>query len=220
MQINICHNWINIINSEKQKPYWVILEKHVDDSYLNHIVFPAKENIFRCFDYFNISETKVVIIGQDPYYLPNQANGLCFSVNQNNALPKSLINIYKELKSDLNIIRTNGDLSSWAKQGVLLLNNTLTVEKDKPNSHRDFGWTTFTDNIIKFINDNLQDVIFVLWGNFAQSKISLIDINKHHIIKSAHPSPLSAYNGFFGSKPFSRINNLLKQNNKTPINWQ
>lgn len=220
MKINLHTDWINVINNEITKSYWLALESKVDEAYQETCVFPTRENIFKCFDYFNINETKVVIVGQDPYYLPNQANGLCFSVNSNMSLPKSLINIFKELKNDLGVIRTNGDLSNWAKQGVLLLNNTLTVEENKPNSHQNFGWTFFTDNVIKYINNNLQKVIFVLWGNFAQTKIQFINTNKHYIIKSTHPSPLSANSGFFNSKPFSKINFLLKQNNKTQIDWQ
>lgn len=220
MQINISTNWIDIIKNETTKSYWHALETKVDQAYEKAIVYPTWENIFKCFDYFNFEQTKVVIIGQDPYHGPNQANGLSFSVNSNAPLPKSLINIYKELRQDLGVVRENGDLSSWAKQGVLLLNNTLTVEQSKPNSHCEFGWTEFTNNIIKYINDNLHQIIFVLWGNFAQTKIQFIDTSKHYIIESPHPSPFSAYYGFFGSKPFSKINNLLKLNNKAQIDWQ
>ena len=220
MQINIHTDWLKVLQQEINKPYWSKLDSLVTQAYSKNVVYPSQNNIFKCFDCFNINNTKVVVIGQDPYYLPNQANGLCFGVNTNVALPKSLINIFQELKDDLHITRTNGDLSNWAKQGILLLNNTLTVEQFKPNSHRDFGWTIFTDNIIKWISDNLDHVIFVLWGNFAQSKLPLINTTKHYAIKSAHPSPLSAYNGFFGSKPFSKINNYLISNNKTPIDWE
>jgi uracil-DNA glycosylase len=217
MEVNIKTDWKSVIEAEQQKGYWSELSNLVDEAYNSKIVYPAKQNIFACFNYFNIKDTKVVIIGQDPYHQPNQANGLSFSVNDGTRIPKSLINIYKELKSDLNINRIDGDLKNWAEQGVLLLNNTLTVEETKPNSHSDFGWTEFTDDIIKYIDGNYHHVVFVLWGNFARTKKNLIKNN--YIIESAHPSPLSAYNGFFGSKPFSKINNYLVENKIKPINW-
>jgi len=219
MNINVSTNWYQIILDQTKLPYWKLLADNVDYAYNHHVVFPKKENIFACFNYFNFEDTKVVIIGQDPYYKPNQANGLAFSVNRHMPLPKSLINIFSELESDLKIKRTNGDLSDWAKQGILLINTCLTVNENEPESHIHFGWNIFTDNIIKYIDQNLENVIFVLMGNHAKAKIPLINNNRNHIVSCAHPSPLSAYHGFFGSKIFSRINNLLKSMNKQTINW-
>ena len=164
-------------------------------------------------------EVKVVIIGQDPYHNDDQANGLCFSVSENVSAPPSLKNIFTELKEDLGIKRTKKELDDWAEQGVLLLNATLTVEAHSPNSHKDLGWEKFTDYIIKEISANKQNVVFVLWGAFAQKKEDLIDPSKHFIIKSAHPSPFSVYRGFYGSKPFSRINEYLKSKNSAIIAW-
>ena len=160
-----------------------------------------------------------MIIGQDPYHNDGQANGLCFSVSENVTAPPSLKNIFIELKEDVGVERKNKDLQDWAKQGVLLLNATLTVQAHQPNSHKNMGWEVFTDFIIKEISDKKENVVFVLWGAFAQKKASLIDSNKHHIIQSAHPSPFSVYRGFFGSKPFSKINNYLLEKGKKPIVW-
>jgi uracil-DNA glycosylase len=217
MNINVTTNWIDIINKEKTKLYWSFLTTQVDEAYKNNIVYPNHDNIFACFNYFNWQDTKVVILGQDPYFRPNQANGLSFSVNDNVSLPRSLINILKELQTDLGINRTNGNLKDWAQQGVLLLNNTLTVNAEQPNSHTHFGWDQFTDEIIKFLDVNVPNVIFVLLGNFAKSKRALI----HHglIVETSHPSPLSAHMGFFGSKIFSKVNKILVTQNKQPINW-
>ena len=190
--------------------------------YQNKIVFPPKEHIFEALKLTPYSNVKVVIVGQDPYHGVGEAHGLSFSVKQGVRVPPSLQNIYKELEADMGIIepRDRGDLTKWAKQGVLLLNSVLTVEKDKPGSHRDIGWEFFTDNIIKKINEKESPVVYILWGAFARSKKYLITNPKHLIIESTHPSPFSAHNGFFGSKPFSKTNKFLKENNIKPIDWQ
>lgn len=210
-------SWAKIIKSEFAKPYFESLKEFVDQKYKTNIVYPKRENIFDCFNYFDYESTKVVILGQDPYINENQAHGLAFSV-LNNLPPPSLKNIFKELKNDLNIERTNANLSDWAKQGVLLLNNVLTVNAGQSNSHKNKGWEIFTNNIIKKI-DELNGVIFVLWGRDAQNKSELIINNKKYIIKSPHPSPLSANYGFFGSRPFSKINMILTSLNKETIKW-
>lgn len=212
-------NWKQFINHEKQKKYFKSLEEFINIQAKTNIIYPAKDKIFACFDYFDPVETKVVIVGQDPYYTPGYANGLAFAVNQGVQWPKSLINIFNELKDDLNITKTNSDLISWAKQGVLLLNRVMTVNKNQPNSHKNKGWEQFTTNVIKYLNDNFEHIVFVLWGNNAQELIPYIDSNKHLIIKSSHPSPLGYYRSFKGSKPFSKINNYLIKNSKKPIVW-
>lgn len=185
----------------------------------NKDIYPSKENIFRSLNLTSFKDTKVVIIGQDPYHGENEANGLAFSINNDVKITPSLRNIFKELENDLNIKRTNTDLSSWAKQGVLLLNTILTVEKDKPLSHKSLGWEDITNYIIKYISDNKENVVFILWGNFAKEYKKIIDPKKHFIIESPHPSPFSARKGFFGSKPFSKTNNYLKKNNQSVIDW-
>lgn len=182
-------------------------------------VYPSYENIFRALNLTQFKDVKVVIIGQDPYHGENEANGLAFSINKEVKITPSLRNIFKELKNDLNIDRTNKDLSSWAKQGVLLLNSILTVEKDTPLSHSNIGWQEITNYIIKYISSNKNNVVFILWGNFAKQYKEIIDNSKHLIIESAHPSPFSANRGFFNSKPFSRTNNYLKKNNQSVIDW-
>ena len=184
-------------------------------------IYPLKDNIFNALKLTPYSDVKVVIVGQDPYHGVGEAHGLSFSVQKGIKLPPSLINIYKELQSDLGIIPSkDGDLTSWAKQGVLLLNATLTVEKDKANSHSKIGWQPLTDYIIKKLNTKTDPIVFILWGNFARSKKVFITNPKHLIIESAHPSPLSASNGFFGSHPFSRTNDFLIKNNIKPIDWK
>lgn len=219
MQINIKTNFKDIFDIFlKQKEFVDLLDK-VDQLYSLNEVFPPKNLIFDCFNYFNIEDTKVVIIGQDPYHGINQANGLAFSVNDNVKLPKSLINIFKELKNDLGIIKTNGNLSSWAKQGVLLLNSTLTVNKNQAGSHQFLNWEKYTDEIIKIINRTKKHVVYILWGNWAINKKRFIDDKNNLIICSSHPSPLSAYHSFFNSKPFSRTNNYLSKNNIAKIIW-
>lgn len=189
------------------------------DNYAKSTIYPSINDVFRALNLTSFKNLKVVIIGQDPYHGEGEANGLAFSLNDDVKITPSLRNIFKELDSDLGIKRINKDLSGWAKQGVLLLNNILTVEKDKPLSHKDLGWQEITDYIIKYISDNKENVVFILWGNESQKKSDLIDKNKHYIIRSAHPSPLSASRGFFGSKPFSKTNNYLKKNNQSIIDW-
>lgn len=185
----------------------------------NSIIYPCINDIYKALNITSFENIKAVIIGQDPYHGEGEANGLAFSLNKDVKITPSLRNIFKELESDLGIKRTNKDLSGWAKQGVLLLNTILTVEKDKPLSHKDLGWQEVTDYIIKYISDNKENVVFILWGNESQKKSDLIDKNKHYIIRSAHPSPLSASRGFFGSKPFSKTNNYLKKSNQSIIDW-
>jgi uracil-DNA glycosylase len=182
-------------------------------------IYPNKQDLFNALRYTDYENVNVVILGQDPYHGEGEANGLCFSVNTNIKTPPSLKNIFKELKSDLDIDRTNTDLSDWAKQGVLLLNTVLTVEKDKPLSHRNKGWETFTNSIISKLNDSTHQIIFVLWGNSAREKKALITNNIHKVIESTHPSPFSYEKGFKGSKPFSKINKYLKENDKSQIIW-
>lgn len=188
--------------------------------YSHHIVYPDMYDLYNCFRYTPLENVKAVILGQDPYHEPNQAHGLCFSVKKGVKLPPSLVNIYKEIEDDLGITEPDcGDLTKWANEGILLLNTTLTVREHAANSHSKCGWAWFTDSVIKLISENTQNVVFILWGGNARSKAPLIDGTKHLIIQSAHPSPLSAYNGFFGSKPFSKTNNYLKSVGKAPIDW-
>ena len=196
-----------------------ILAPIKNSEYSRNICFPPKKQIFRALELTPFDEVKVVILGQDPYHNDFQANGLCFSVSDMVPAPPSLKNIYKELESDLNIKKNTNDLASWALQGVLLLNTTLTVKAHEANSHKDLGWEQFTDFIIKEISTHKENIVFVLWGAYAQKKSQLIDSQKHLIIKTAHPSPLSAHRGFLGSKPFSKINNYLSKHQKAIINW-
>ena len=208
---------LNIIwNSEGFKKFYHIVE----NEYNNKIIFPPKEHIFEALKLTSYANTKVVIVGQDPYHGEGEAHGLSFSVMDGVKIPPSLQNIYKELYNDLGIIpKKTGNLTGWAKEGVLLLNSVLTVEKDKAGSHKNLGWEPFTDYIIKVLNAKEEPIVFILWGNFAKSKKSLITNSKHLIIESSHPSPFSAYNGFFGSRPFSKTNNFLINNNIKPIDW-
>lgn len=212
-------NWKQFINIQKQEDYFKNLQSFVDKQRQNNIVYPAQDKVFACFNYFEPEQTKVVIVGQDPYYSPLFANGLAFAVNKGVTTPKSLINIFKELKDDLGIEKTNADLIDWAKQGILLLNRVMTVAENQPNSHKNKGWETFTTNVIKFLNDSFSNIVFVLWGNNAQELIPYIDQTKHLIIKSSHPSPLGYYKSFKGSKPFSKINKYLIEHKKEPIKW-
>lgn len=213
----IGNSWDEILKEEFKKDYFVNIEKQLEKT--NKIIYPKKENIFRALKLTDYNDIKVVILGQDPYHGEDEANGLCFSVNKDVKIPPSLRNIFKELKEDLNIERDNTDLSDWALQGILLLNTILTVEKDKPFSHKNLGWNYFTDNIINKINQKKESVIFVLWGNAAREKKKLITNKNHIIIESAHPSPLSYTRGFKNSKPFSKINKILKEQNKKEIKW-
>ncbi|WP_312761309.1 uracil-DNA glycosylase [Epilithonimonas sp.] len=211
--------WEEVLKPMKESDYFKNLWEKVKLQYNSTQCFPPKNEIFRALELTEFSDVEVVIIGQDPYHNDGQANGLCFSVSESVTAPPSLKNIFIELKDDLGIERKNKDLQGWAKQGVLLLNATLTVKAHEPNSHKNMGWEVFTDFIIKQISDNKQNVVFVLWGAFAQKKASLIDESKHCIIQSAHPSPFSVYRGFFGSKPFSKINNYLLEKGKKTIVW-
>lgn len=211
--------WDNIFADEFKQEYYLLLKSFIENNAKSSIIFPSKENIFLAFDLCPFSKIKVVIVGQDPYYSPNLANGLAFSVSNDKHISSSLKNIFKELKSDLNISRTCCDLSDWAKQGVLLINRVLTVTKGQPNSHKNKGWEIFTLNIIKKINHNLNNVVYILWGNDAQKLLPYIDNKQNLIITSSHPSPLGAYKSFFGSKPFSKTNIYLQKNNKKKICW-
>ena len=213
--------WEDIIDLEKQKDYYKSLEKEINKRYETTTVFPEKQNIFKAFSLTKLDNLKVVILGQDPYHGFWQAQGLAFSTPANIKNPPSMQNILKEIQSDLGkkSICEDGDLTPWAKQGVLLLNTILTVEEAKPKSHHNLGWEVFTDNIIKYISDNCEDTIFILWGSPAISKTKLIDRKKHHILTAPHPSPLSSYRGFFGCKHFSQTNDILKSLNKEAIIW-
>ncbi len=216
----IGNNWDTILSEEYQKEYFKKIVQYINKAYKERPIFPPKNNILRALSLTDYQDVKVVILGQDPYHGLGEANGLAFSVNNGIKLPPSLKNIYKELKEDLNIkISINGDLTCWAKEGVLLLNTVLTVEKDRPASHKNLGWENFTDAIIKRINDKDTPVVFILWGNFARSKKALITNPKHLIIESSHPSPFSCNYGFFGSRPFSRTNKFLKENNIKEIDF-
>ena len=188
--------------------------------YSEHVVYPDMYDIYNCFRFTPIENVKAVILGQDPYHEPNQAHGLCFSVKRGVELPPSLKNIFKEIESDIGVVQPDcGDLTKWAKQGVLLLNTTLTVRAHQANSHSKCGWAWFTDSVIKLISDRCEGVVFILWGGNARSKAPLIDGKKHLILQCAHPSPLSAYNGFFGCRFFSRTNDYLIARGKQPIDW-
>ena len=211
--------WTEILAPIKNTEYFTTLWEKVKEEYQTTKCFPPKNLIFRAIELTPFEEVKVVIIGQDPYHNDNQANGLCFSVSDKVTAPPSLKNIFKELEDDLGIKKTSNELEMWAKQGVLLLNATLTVRAHEANSHKDLGWGQFTDFIIKEISDKKENVVFVLWGAFAQKKAGLIDASKHFIIQSAHPSPFSVHKGFFGSRPFSKINQFLEEKGKEPINW-
>ena len=211
--------WDTVLADEMKKEYFRNLGIFVKNEYKHKTIFPPYENIFDALRFTDYDQVKVVILGQDPYHGLGEAHGLSFSVHNGVKMPPSLLNIFKELRSDLGINRTATDLTDWAKQGVLLLNSIMTVEMDRPLSHKNKGWEVFTDNIIKYLNEREKTVIFILWGNFARSKKALITNSRHKIIESAHPSPLSASRGFFGSKPFSRTNNYLKELGWEEINW-
>ncbi len=213
--------WEDVIALEKDKPYYKELKSEIDKRYETTTVFPEKENIYKAFSLTKFDDLKVVILGQDPYHGLGQAQGLAFSTPSNIKNPPSMVNILKEINDDLGkkSICEDGDLTPWAQQGVLLLNTILTVEEAKAKSHHKLGWEIFTDNIIKFISDNKENVIFILWGSPAFSKSKLINEKKHHILTSAHPSPLSSYRGFFGCKHFSKTNEILKSLKKDEINW-
>lgn len=215
------NNWDIVLSDEYNKEYFKKIVEFVNKSYKEKTIFPPKPRILSALEMTDYDQVKVVILGQDPYHGIGEANGLSFSVNTGVKLPPSLRNIYKELYDDLGIIPSNnGNLECWAKEGVLLLNAVLTVEKDKPASHKNMGWEIFTDSIIKKLNDRKDPLVFILWGAFARSKKNLITNPNHLIIESSHPSPFSVNYGFFGSKPFSRTNDFLRKNNIKEINWQ
>ena len=217
----IGNNWDEILKEEFAKNYFQELLKFVKKEYETKIIYPKETEIFNAFRKTNYEDVKVVILGQDPYHGINQAHGLSFSVKDGVKCPPSLVNIYKELHDDLNIeIPKTGNLLPWTEEGVLLLNATLTVEASKPGSHQNKGWETFTDEVIKILNKKQTPVVFILWGNYARQKKQLITNEIHYIIESPHPSPFSAYNGFFGSRPFSKTNNFLISKGLKAINWE
>ncbi len=223
MAIGLEQSWLEVLSGEFDKPYMADLKKFLkEEKDAGHKTFPKNADIFNAFNITPFDKVEVVILGQDPYHGEQQAHGLSFSVQKGITIPPSLRNIYKELATDIPgfTIPNHGDLTEWAKQGVLLLNASLTVRAGMPGSHQKKGWETFTDNMIKTISDKKEGIVFILWGSFAQAKAELIDQNKHHIIKSPHPSPFSADRGFFGSKPFSETNEILVKEGKKPIDWQ
>jgi len=211
--------WDVVLEEEFKKDYFKKLGIFVKNEYNKKIIYPEYKNIFNALRYTDFDEVKVVILGQDPYHGENEAHGLSFSVKEGIPMPPSLRNIFKELNNDLNITRTSTDLTSWAEQGVLLLNSIMTVVKDSPLSHKDKGWEIFTDKIIELLGSREEPLVFILWGSYARSKKELIKNKKHLILESVHPSPLSASRGFFGSKPFSKTNEFLLKNNQEQIRW-
>lgn len=211
--------WDVVLKEEFKKDYFRDLGIFVKNEYRHKTIFPPYENIFDALRFTDYDDVKVVILGQDPYHGLGEAHGLSFSVKEGVKMPPSLLNIFKELYSDLGIKRTKSDLTDWAKEGILLLNSIMTVVKDTPLSHKNKGWEIFTDTVISKLNEREEPVIFLLWGSFARSKKELITNKRHKIIESVHPSPLSANRGFFGSKPFSKINNYLKEIGKEEIKW-
>ncbi|MGG3282722.1 uracil-DNA glycosylase [Paenibacillus solani] len=215
------NDWDLILGEEIDKPYFRTLMERVNEEYERSTVYPPKEDVFRALQQTSYQSTKVVILGQDPYHGPKQAQGLSFSVSRGVAIPPSLRNIYKELTADLGIpAPAYGSLISWAHQGVLLLNAVLTVRKGEPNSHKGMGWEIFTDAVISKLNEREQPMVFILWGSYAQKKGSFIDRSRHKVIESSHPSPFAAHKGFFGSRPFSAANAFLVQNGMDPVNWE
>lgn len=217
----IGNSWDFYLKEEFEQPYFKELLSFIEEEYKEKTVYPPKNEVFNAFRYTKYEDLKVVILGQDPYHGEKEAQGLSFSVNNAIKRPPSLQNIFKELETDLSIkISDKNSLVPWAEQGVLLLNSVLTVIKDHPASHQKRGWETFTDHVIQIINEKEDPVVFILWGNYARSKKNLITNKKHYIIESPHPSPFSAYNGFFGSRPFSKTNTFLMNHQREPINWQ
>ncbi len=221
MDVKIQKNWKKVLEPYFETDSFKQLADFVRNEYLTKTVYPAPKNVFNAFNSTPFNKVKVVIIGQDPYHNPGQAHGLCFSVQPGVTPPPSLKNIYKELDSDLNIKKdfTNGDLTDWAKQGMLLINSVLTVRKNEAGSHANKGWEDFTNEVIKQLSDKKENLVFLLWGNYAKQKGKIIDKNKHLILEAAHPSPFSAHNGFFGCRHFSQTNQYLKKHNKKEINW-
>jgi uracil-DNA glycosylase len=222
MSVKLEKSWLNVLKEEFEQEYMLQLKQFLlEQKKAGEVIYPKSEDIFNAFKLTPFDNVKVVILGQDPYHRPNQAHGLSFSVQKGNKHPPSLKNIFKELTEDIVGFETpiDGDLTQWAQQGVLLINATLTVNAGLAGSHQQQGWEIFTDKIIATLSEKREDLIFILWGKFAQAKEELIDSAKHHIIKSHHPSPFSAYGGFFGSKPFSKTNEILKSLGKEEINW-
>ncbi len=217
---NIDESWKSVLLDEFQKPYFYDLKNFLIDEKKNYTIYPKSNYIFNAFNLTPFDKVKVVIVGQDPYHGQNQAHGLAFSVNDGVALPPSLLNIFKELKDDIGCqIPKSGNLTSWANQGVFLINTVLSVRKAEAHSHKNRGWEKFIDRVIQATSENKSSIVFVLWGKPAQNKAQLIDTSKHLILKAPHPSPLSSYRGFFGSKPFSKINTYFKQQGLDTINW-
>jgi uracil-DNA glycosylase len=215
------YDWQMQLKEEFHKDYYLNLQKKINEEYKNETVYPPKEDIFAAMDYTSFEETKVVIIGQDPYHGKDQAHGFSFSVLPGNRIPPSLRNIYKEIQMDLGIDPPNhGCLLPWARQGVLLLNDVLTVRAHNANSHRGLGWKEFTDAVLHALNQCERPIVFILWGKHAQKKGAGIDTGKHLVLTSSHPSPFSAHRGFFGSRPFSKTNRFLKDKGEEPINWR
>lgn len=216
----VATDWNPVLRGEFAKPYWQQLQTYVAGQRARYAVFPPEDEVFAALHLTQYAATRVVILGQDPYHGPGQAHGLCFSVKPGVAVPPSLANIHKELHTDLGLpIPTHGNLEAWARQGVLLLNTTLTVRAGQAASHHGQGWETFTDEVLRVVNQKPHRVVFILWGANARKKKSLIDLDRHTVLESAHPSPLSAHNGFFGSRPFSRTNAALAEAGLTPIDW-
>lgn len=220
MDVKIEESWKSQLKSDFDKPYFKALTKFVKEEYKTKTIFPPAKLIFNAFNTTPFHDVKVVIVGQDPYHQPQQANGLCFSVNDGIITPPSLVNIYKEINNDLGKpIPSSGNLERWAKQGVLLLNATLTVNAGMAGSHQGKGWEEFTDSVISCLSEHRTNLVFMLWGAYAQKKGATIDTSKHLILKSPHPSPLSAHRGFFGNKHFSKANEYLINNGKNPVEW-
>ncbi|GAA4828177.1 uracil-DNA glycosylase [Algivirga pacifica] len=220
MDVKIAPSWKEALGAEFEKPYFQELVNFVKEEYQTQTIYPAGKHIFNAFNHCTFEDIKVVILGQDPYHGPGQANGLCFSVNDGVPFPPSLRNIFKEIENDLaKEVPSTGNLERWADQGVLLLNATLTVRAHQAGSHQNRGWETFTDEVIKQIAEQCEGVVFLLWGAYAQKKGKVIDKSKHLVLQSPHPSPLSAHRGFFGNKHFSQANEYLEQQGKAPIEW-
>ncbi len=216
----ITNDWLPALSPEFKKPYYASLYRFLKQEYAEHVIYPPSEDILNAFHLTPLKQVKVMILGQDPYHEPGQAHGLCFSVSEGTPIPPSLVNIYKELNDDLGCpIPGSGCLEKWAKEGVLLLNAVLTVRAHQAASHQGKGWETFTDAVIEILNKEDRPIVFILWGNFARSKKSLLNNPKHLILEAPHPSPLSAHRGFFGSKPFSKANDFLRANGVEPIDW-
>lgn len=220
MKVNKENSWNEILEDEFAKGYFMNLLEFVDAEYEKYTVYPPKELIFAAFEITHFDDVKVVILGQDPYHGPNQADGLCFSVMEGVKKPPSLVNVFKELNDDLGVpIPKSGNLMRWAEQGVLMLNSTLTVREGEPGKHQNRGWEKFTDAVIQKLSDHKDNLVFILWGSYAQKKGRIIDASRHKVLKAVHPSPRSVYRGFYGSKPFSKTNIFLKSIGEKPIEW-